>query len=157
MLMNAISKNREGFLVKNENTPINCCMPDERIMVGYTPITIHINRPKNPSIILDMAMGVDNSLIFTDDSFSSLTSFLFSFKKSSPYLFNVNRKDKFYSFSLYYLGWCSTTPTNKFKLTYQCSNYKYRKMERRVPPKVTPQKVDVLGPNGSGCITSFKN
>jgi hypothetical protein len=51
-----------------------------------------------------MAMGVDNSLIFTDDSFSSLTSFLFSFKKLSPYLFNVNRKDKFYSFSSYFLA-----------------------------------------------------
>ena len=82
--MNAISKNREGFLVKNENTPINCCMPDDRIIVGYTPITIHINRPKNPSIILNKAMGVDNSLIFTDASFSSLISFLFPFKNYHP-------------------------------------------------------------------------
>lgn len=62
---------------------MNCCMVDEKIIVGLTPIKIHINNPMMLSIILINALPGDNCLfISSDKSFSEASSLPFSLNKN---------------------------------------------------------------------------
>lgn len=44
--------NMAGYLTKNEKTPINSCILDEKIMVGETPIKNHNTMATNPKKFL---------------------------------------------------------------------------------------------------------
>lgn len=61
-------------------------MADEKKIVGLTPIKIHINRAKNPTIILNTALTGDKFFSnCADSSFPLLSvSFLFLLKKLPP-------------------------------------------------------------------------
>ncbi len=43
----ATNKNNTGYLTKIENTPINSCKPDVKIIVGEIPTKIHNTNQKS--------------------------------------------------------------------------------------------------------------
>ncbi|AEG18132.1 hypothetical protein MSWAN_1113 [Methanobacterium paludis] len=72
MFKNATNKNIIGFLTKNENVPINSCIPDVNISVGEIPIKIHNKKAKKPAIILITPLRGENILFICEESSFSL-------------------------------------------------------------------------------------
>lgn len=63
----AINRNKIGFPTKNENTPINSCKLDEKIIVGATPIKIHNRKAKKPKIIRITPLRRENVLFIPEE------------------------------------------------------------------------------------------